>query len=59
MVDKSWGVGPSTGLRIRTNASPDARAAERAQAREARAAARVRRRQRPTPPKVSRCATTC
>ena len=41
MVDKSCGVGPSTGLRVRSNASPDARAAERAQAREARAAARV------------------
>ncbi|MCP3736493.1 hypothetical protein M9979_16620 [Sphingomonas sp. RP10(2022)] len=41
MVDKSWGSAPSPGFRIRTNASPDQRAAERAEAREARAAERL------------------
>ena len=40
MVDKSWGVGGSTGFRVRSNATIDARAAERAKAREARAAER-------------------
>ena len=41
LVDKSWGVTPSSGFRIRTNASPDQRAAERASAREMRAQERV------------------
>ncbi|WP_112381251.1 hypothetical protein ACLN6N_14510 [Sphingomonas carotinifaciens] len=42
MVDKSWGVpAASPGFRIRTNASPEDRAAERARAREARAQDRV------------------
>jgi len=40
MVDKSWGVGGSTGFRVRSNATIDERAAERAKAREARAAER-------------------
>ena len=41
MVDKSWGVGPSTPFRVRSNATPDTRAAERAEARAARAAERI------------------
>jgi len=40
MVDKSWGVGGSTSFRVRSNATIDERAAERAKAREARAAER-------------------
>ena len=40
MVDKTWGVGGSTGFRVRSNATIDERAAERAKAREARAAER-------------------
>ena len=40
MVDKSWGVGNTTGFRVRSNATIDERAAERAKAREARAAER-------------------
>ena len=37
MVDKSWGAAPSTpSFRVRTNDSPEQRAAERARAREAR-----------------------
>jgi hypothetical protein len=41
LVDKSWGVGPTTPFRVRSNASPGARATERAQARAARAAERI------------------
>lgn len=36
LVDKSWGVSPAPGFRVRTNASLDDHAAERAKAREAR-----------------------
>lgn len=37
MVDKSWGAAPSTpSFRVRTNDSPDQRAAERARARDER-----------------------
>ncbi len=39
-MDKSWGASPSSGFRVRTNASPEDRAAERAKAREARAGER-------------------
>ena len=42
MVDKSWGAAPSTpSFRVRTNASPDQRAAERARAREDRSRERA------------------
>ncbi|MGP7796263.1 hypothetical protein [Sphingomonas sp. CLY1604] len=41
LVDKSWGVAPAAGFRVRSNASADDRAAERARARDARAAERV------------------
>ena len=41
MVDKSWGVSSSPEFRVRTNASPNDRAAERAKAREARAKERA------------------
>ena len=41
MVDKSWGVAPSAGFRVRTNQSADERAAARASAREARAGERL------------------
>lgn len=37
MVDKSWGDATSVGFRIRTNMTPEQRAADRAQARTARA----------------------
>ncbi len=36
-MDKSWGASPTSGFRIRTNASPEDRAAERAKARDERA----------------------
>jgi hypothetical protein len=36
LADKSWGTSPTPDFRIRTNASPEQRAAERAEAREAR-----------------------
>ena len=41
MVDKSWGVSSCSDLRVRTNASPDERAAERARARDTRARERA------------------
>ncbi len=41
MVDKSWGVAPTAGFRVRTNDSVDERAAARARAREARAGERL------------------
>ncbi len=42
LVDKSWGAAPTTpGFRIRTNDSPDQRAAERARARDERAKERA------------------
>lgn len=41
MVDKSWGVSSSPSFRVRTNAGPDDRAAERAKAREVRAKERA------------------
>ena len=37
MIDKSWGLPGGTDLRVRSNASPETRATERAQAREERA----------------------
>jgi hypothetical protein len=40
VVDKSWGVAPAAGFRVRTNDSAADRAAERANARAERAAAR-------------------
>ncbi len=43
MVDKSWGVSSSPTFRVRSNASPDDRAAERAKARAARADATTQR----------------
>jgi hypothetical protein len=41
MVDKSWGGDTSATFRIRTNATPEQRAAERARAREQRASERA------------------
>lgn len=40
MVDKSWGGPPLSNVRLRTNDSPEDRAARRAQARQDRAEAR-------------------
>jgi hypothetical protein len=41
MVDKSWGVGATSDVRIRSNERPDDRAAARAAGREERARARA------------------
>jgi hypothetical protein len=41
VVDKSWGEAAGSGFKVRTNQSPDERAAGRAQARAARATEKV------------------